>query len=776
MHTARHASVALLTAVALVLGSATTAGTTVAHATGIETGSVSGRLVGLAGTPFTGSPTNSLFLDGRYLALRALPVSGAPTVSTSVRGDGSFLFEDLPVGDYRLLFEYGSQGPWVSTYVGGAMTAEAAEIVAVSVGETTVIEQELLKEGSFSVTIRGPAGEILQRFDYYDYVYQPPAGEGAGAAALPTIRYNGTTGVLTYSRLRPGEYRFAGIPSSGFHTVYWPSVATLAESSSIVVGSGQAISDLHMVVPYTPKVSGTVVIQKPTGHIPGAGVSVRLVNADGITARSTTADGNGQFVLTDIEPGTYTLCVPHTQVLPQPFAYACVGSSDDAPLGVPFDVAWGEHVTDLEVKPAATARIYGQLSVSHLVLSGYFDASGGSVVFWKLEPEDGEWNAVAVAPFTTGGRFTSPVLQPGEYRVEFRPSGNIDGLIVVSRGYWPEEHLFEDAVSVHVAEGEPVVLEPAQLESGRIDTYRVAGEDRYSTAVKISEWLRSERVERTPAVYIVNGSGYADALSAGPAAAAAGGVMLLVQRDSIPPAVAQELRELQPERIVVVGGTGVIAASTERALQQYVDEPEDVDRIEGEDRYATSRMLVLDTFASQSPLPALFLATGRNFPDALAAGPAASHLGGAVLMLDGSLATIDTETRSVLASLDPDHIYLAGMTGSISGAIESGLRALPGRPQVTRLGGTDRYATAREISKVFGDDHAWTVLATGTGFADALAGGPFAAAYGAPLLLSQPHCIPFDTFTRMLRSGTNVIALVGGTGVLSDDVRAGTVC
>src|SRR5207244_3788041 len=88
---------------------------------------------------------------------------------------------------------------------------------------------------------------------------------------------------------------------------------------------------------------------------------------------------------------------------------------------------------------------------------------------------------------------------------------------------------------------------------GRHDHH--AGDDRYATAAAVSEASFAAGV---PVAYVATGSGFADALAAGPVAAADGGPILLVDRDTIPAATGAELDRLRPQRIVVLGGTAVV--------------------------------------------------------------------------------------------------------------------------------------------------------------------------------------------------------------------------
>ncbi len=98
--------------------------------------------------------------------------------------------------------------------------------------------------------------------------------------------------------------------------------------------------------------------------------------------------------------------------------------------------------------------------------------------------------------------------------------------------------------------------------------------------------------------------------------------------------------------------------------------------------------------AADTSVPAVFIASGENYPDGLVSGSAAAVSGGPILLVtkDG----IPAETAAELVRLNPDKIYIAGGTAVISAAVETQLAAYA--PVVTRLSGSNRYATAAAIS------------------------------------------------------------------------------
>lgn len=305
--------------------------------------------------------------------------------------------------------------------------------------------------------------------------------------------------------------------------------------------------------------------------------------------------------------------------------------------------------------------------------------------------------------------------------------------------------------------------------NGTIKTSRLAGSDRYETAVKISQkWPSATRV------YIANGLDYPDALSAGPAAAHFNAPLLLTDPASIPDVVITELKRLKPNEIVIVGGTGVVNSAVEFALKSLPFNPK-VHRVSGANRYETSRALATDTWGSGS-LGAAYLATGTDFPDALSAGPAGANFDGPVVLVQGAAKSIDPSTHQLLTKLGVDRVELAGGNEVISLGIETQAKRIFGAANVIRNGGADRYATSVKINANQFTSASTVYLAQGLGFPDALAGAALAGVNGAPLFLSQSTCIPAVTMDAIEALGATNVVLLGGTEVLSDRVAKLTRC
>jgi putative cell wall-binding protein len=286
---------------------------------------------------------------------------------------------------------------------------------------------------------------------------------------------------------------------------------------------------------------------------------------------------------------------------------------------------------------------------------------------------------------------------------------------------------------------------------------RVAGVDRYSTAVAIS----STFAPGVSAAYIAVGTDFPDALSGAAAAGVNRDPVLLVTTNSIPASVGAELTRLVPARIVILGGPGAVSGGVEAALDGYTTGP--VQRLAGPDRYATSAAISAATFTPG--VPVAYVAVGSNFPDALAGAAAAGHVGAPVLLVRTD--AIPAPIAAELARLAPGRIVVLGGPSVVSGAVESALHGYTAGT-VTRLAGADRYSTAVAVSQATYTQADTIYLATGLNFPDALAG----ASLGGPILMTAPNTLPAAVRDEIVRLGASRVVVLGGVSVVSDAVAA----
>ncbi|WP_146087954.1 cell wall-binding repeat-containing protein [Rathayibacter sp. AY1B5] len=307
---------------------------------------------------------------------------------------------------------------------------------------------------------------------------------------------------------------------------------------------------------------------------------------------------------------------------------------------------------------------------------------------------------------------------------------------------------------------------PTAPPAGSPAVSRISGTDRQGTAVEVSKRTFPANV---PVVYVATGQNFPDALSAGPAAATAGGPLLLVDRDSMSQVVRTELTRLKPAKIVVVGSELSVGSQVYSDLAAYAPKGK-ITRIGGVDRYDTSKLILQDAFRGGSSMA--WLATGEKFPDALSASAAAGANRAPVVLTNGTGSTVDPLTQQIISGLKVSSLTIAGSTLSVSAGIE---RSITG-PVITRIGGTDRYDTSEKLNKAAFTSATTVYLATGEKFPDALAGATAAGYTRSPLFAVQPTCVPRAVLADITASKATQVILLGSTDTLSEAVERLTPC
>lgn len=293
--------------------------------------------------------------------------------------------------------------------------------------------------------------------------------------------------------------------------------------------------------------------------------------------------------------------------------------------------------------------------------------------------------------------------------------------------------------------------------SGDAFITRLGGANRFDTAALVS---KSQFAPNVPVVYIANGTNFPDALAGGPAAAADNGPILLTTASGIPKETAAELLRLNPQRIVVLGGSGVVSNAVFNTLGSYTDGV--VTRYSGANRFATAAAISNATFSPG--VDTVYIANGYGFPDALSGAAVAARDGSPMLLVQTN--QLPSATATELNRLNPGRIVVLGGTGVVSTAVMNSLGAYT-EGSVTRLGGGNRYETSAAISAASNPGVvAEAFVATGANFPDALAAAPVTGLSSAPLLLVPPTGIPTVVMDELDRLNMGHLTILGGTGVV----------
>lgn len=167
-------------------------------------------------------------------------------------------------------------------------------------------------------------------------------------------------------------------------------------------------------------------------------------------------------------------------------------------------------------------------------------------------------------------------------------------------------------------------------------------------------------------VYIATGNTFPDALSAGGAAGSIDAPVLLVNghSDSVNPADAALLASLGTTRVIIAGGPASVSPEYLRAVADLPGVVE-VTRRAGRDRFEASFVINQQAFPAAD---VIMLATGLNFPDALAGGPLAGAWGAPTYLIGRDC--VPYIVVSVVVSKQPHLIVVLGGPNSLSPAID----------------------------------------------------------------------------------------------------------
>lgn len=296
-------------------------------------------------------------------------------------------------------------------------------------------------------------------------------------------------------------------------------------------------------------------------------------------------------------------------------------------------------------------------------------------------------------------------------------------------------------------------------------TQRLAGANRYATAVEISK----AQFPSSKYVILAYALNSADALAGVPLAKKYNAPILLTATKSLPTETLEEIQRLEATDVIILGGTNAISNDVEKLLK---DKGLNTKRIQGTSRFGTATAIAGEL--NKAP-EELFFVYAFNFADALSASTVAAINGSPVVYLKTN-GSIDADTAKYLASVKGSvkRAYVIGGSSVISDDMmnkAANALGLKVNKDVSRIWGKNRYQTCVEVNSKFKNVLTGNgiCIAKGLDFPDALAGGVLAAFKGMPLFLADNVMI--DAQTNYLKEkSADSIYIFGAQGAVSDDL------
>ena len=164
----------------------------------------------------------------------------------------------------------------------------------------------------------------------------------------------------------------------------------------------------------------------------------------------------------------------------------------------------------------------------------------------------------------------------------------------------------------------------------------------------------------------------------------------------------------------------------------------------------------------------VIVASGGNYPDALAASGLAGTLDAPIVLTDGKTLSFQAFTR--LTDLAPSKIIVAGGRAAVSDSVMDELGSLC--PNVERVAGATRVDTSLNLYRRGSGWGSTAILATASNFADALSISSYAYAAKAPVFLVDSNGLTNNQQSALSNGRFSRIVVVGGVNAVSEPVAA----
>nr|UWI49391.1 cell wall-binding repeat-containing protein [Clostridioides difficile] len=269
--------------------------------------------------------------------------------------------------------------------------------------------------------------------------------------------------------------------------------------------------------------------------------------------------------------------------------------------------------------------------------------------------------------------------------------------------------------------------------TSNVTVKKLKGADRFETAVKISQsdWTKSDTV------VIVNGEdrSMVDGLTATPLASVKNSPILLSSNDKLPQKTVEELKRLNPSKVIVIGGNNSMPNSVVEAIKG-VNSKISVQRIGGDTRYQTS-INIAKEIDKINNVSKLYIGAGNGEADSLSIASLAGKEKTPIVLTqkDG----VDNEAEEFIKSNKVSNVYFIGGVEKISDkAIEQVGKMANKDVSKNRIAGQNRQETnAKVIDKFYSQSKLdGVVVANQDKLIDALAVGPLAAKNNSPVVLA----------------------------------------
>lgn len=443
-------------------------------------------------------------------------------------------------------------------------------------------------------------------------------------------------------------------------------------------------------------------------------------------------ESNGRLTITLLSGEVIEIGVGDT-VLDFTKAYDAEGEETETPEDVvSFGLSYSE-LEEVEYTVNVTTTEIKEISAD-LLLDGAFLTEEGEKLLNSIS--ESETHDIEVNEIMTENEEEEEVLTALEIVVKRNPSFFTATEIEEGQEY---------IITVTGTEEQLTALKGIFVDSEAVPN-KLAGQERFDTAVEVSKAYREQGGTSTGAVVVASANSLVDGLAAGPLAAKLDTSILLTNADSLPEVTKEEIKAvldidntlvsgLKDKTVYVIGGEAVISENVVAELEAI---GVTVERIAGENRHETS-LAVANKLEELGATTESFVVGSDGLADAMSISAYAAKSKNAIIVSNfGS--TMSEDAMEYLAERD---LTIVGGKNAVSTALESELDEANEDKTVLRLEGETRFETNAEVINHFHKDDVDAIFVAKDGYkegndklVDALTAAPLAAKLNAPIVLA----------------------------------------
>ncbi|MBN9654118.1 carboxypeptidase regulatory-like domain-containing protein [Halobacillus sp. GSS1] len=215
---------------------------------------------------------NNQPISGAFVQLL---VNGVAVASTVTNGSGQYSFQNVAPESYSVR---ASAGNFQTQVLGAQVIAFVTTVVNFTLPADPGILEGTVTDGMDSIpgtiiTVRTSVGDVVVATGVTD-----------------------ENGFYTVSALAPG-----------FYTVTATAVNFQSSAQGVFIQSNATTTEDFTLLPNPVSIIGTVINQQTGDPITGAQIEVRVLDVNGVLVQTTFTDTNGEFLVDQLSPGTYTV-------------------------------------------------------------------------------------------------------------------------------------------------------------------------------------------------------------------------------------------------------------------------------------------------------------------------------------------------------------------------------------------------------------------------------------------------------------------------------------